>query len=134
MRTEDGRQEVPFALVAPNATDVSVHGDFNFWEPSALSNADGDGVWMTSMFLPPGRYEYAFVSTDAGGGKTLLPMSTSAASEKNAVPFATSQEVTAHDTTHGLGKRTHSRFFSARNQTVQKGRLPRIFSSGGWTI
>ena len=61
VRTEDGRQEVPFALVAPDATDVSVLGDFNLWEPTALSDADGDGVWMTSMFLPPGRYEYAFV-------------------------------------------------------------------------
>jgi len=61
VRTEDGRQEVPFALVAPNATDISVLGDFNLWEPTALSDADGDGVWRTSMFLPPGRYEYAFV-------------------------------------------------------------------------
>jgi len=61
VRTEDGRQEVPFALVAPNATDVSVLGDFNLWEPTALSDPDGDGVWRTSMFLPPGRYEYAFV-------------------------------------------------------------------------
>ena len=61
VRTEDGRQEVAFALVAPNATDVSVLGDFNLWEPTALSDADGDGVWRTSMFLPPGRYEYALV-------------------------------------------------------------------------
>jgi len=60
-RTEDGGQEVPFALVAPNATDVSVLGDFNLWEPTALSEADGDGVWRTSMFLPLGRYEYAFL-------------------------------------------------------------------------
>jgi hypothetical protein len=61
IRTEDGRQEILFALVVPDATDVSVLGDFNLWEATALSDVDGDGVWKTILFLPPGRYEYAFV-------------------------------------------------------------------------
>ena len=61
VRTGDGMQEVPFVWVVLNAAEVSVLGDFNLWEPTALSDVDGDGVWRTSMFLPPGRYEYAFV-------------------------------------------------------------------------
>lgn len=61
VQTEAGRQEVLFALEAPDATNVSVLGDFNLWEPTALSDSDGDGVWRTSMFLLPGRYEYAFL-------------------------------------------------------------------------
>ena len=60
-RTQNGGQEVPFALVSPNAAHVSVLGDFNLWEPTALLDADGDGVWRTSIFLAPGRYAYAFV-------------------------------------------------------------------------
>ncbi len=60
-RAEDGNQEVLFVLPALNATDVSVVGNFNSWEPTPLSDDDGDGIWMASIPLPPGRYEYAFV-------------------------------------------------------------------------
>lgn len=57
----DGWQEVVFVLEALDATSVSVLGDFNLWEPTALSDSDGDGIWKTSLILLPGRYEYAFV-------------------------------------------------------------------------
>jgi hypothetical protein len=60
-RTADGSQEVLFVLPALDATDVSVVGNFNSWEPTALSDDDGDGIWMASIPLSPGRYEYAFV-------------------------------------------------------------------------
>ena len=60
-RTADGTQEVLFVLPALDATDVSVVGNFNSWEPTALSDDDNDGIWMASIPLPPGRYEYAFV-------------------------------------------------------------------------
>ena len=60
-RAADGSQEVLFVLPALNATDVSVVGNFNSWEPTALSDDDNDGIWMASIPLPPGRYEYAFV-------------------------------------------------------------------------
>lgn len=60
-RAEDGIQEVLFVLPALDATDVSVVGNFNAWEPMPLSDADNDGIWMASIPLPPGRYEYAFV-------------------------------------------------------------------------
>ena len=60
-RAADGSHEVLFVLPALDATDVSVVGNFNSWEPTALSDDDNDGIWMASIPLPPGRYEYAFV-------------------------------------------------------------------------
>ncbi len=60
-RAEDGSQEVLFVLPALDATDVSVAGNFNAWEPTPLSDDDNDGIWTASIPLPPGRYEYAFV-------------------------------------------------------------------------
>lgn len=60
-RAEDGGQEVLFVLPALDATDVSVVGNFNAWEPTPLSDDDNDGIWTASIPLPPGRYEYAFV-------------------------------------------------------------------------
>jgi len=60
-RPADGVQEVLFVLPALDANDVSVVGNFNSWEPTALSDDDNDGIWTASIPLPPGRYEYAFV-------------------------------------------------------------------------
>ena len=60
-RDTNGSQEVLFVLPALDATDVAVVGDFNSWEPTALSDDDNDGIWMASIPLAPGRYEYAFV-------------------------------------------------------------------------
>ena len=60
-RAMAGGQEVLFVLPALDATDVSVVGNFNSWEPTALSDDNEDGIWMASIPLPPGRYEYAFV-------------------------------------------------------------------------
>lgn len=60
-RNADGTQEVLFVLPALDATDVSVVGTFNSWEPTSLEDEDSDGIWMASIPLPPGRYEYAFV-------------------------------------------------------------------------
>ncbi|MCD6320789.1 glycogen-binding domain-containing protein [Candidatus Bipolaricaulota bacterium] len=50
-----------FALVAPEAHSVAVLGDFSGWQPIALSDPDGDGVWTLVLKLPPGRYEYAYL-------------------------------------------------------------------------
>ncbi len=58
---EDGNQEVLFVLPALDASDVSVVGNFNSWEPTALEDDDNDGIWTASIPLSPGRYEYAFV-------------------------------------------------------------------------
>lgn len=57
-----GEQDVLFVVPAPlNATSVVVVGDFNNWEATALADEDGDGIWMTTIPLSPGRYEYGFL-------------------------------------------------------------------------
>ena len=53
--------ELLFVLPALNAEQAAVVGNFNSWEPTPLSDADGGGIWTANIALPPGRYEYAFV-------------------------------------------------------------------------
>jgi hypothetical protein len=52
-----------FALVAPGATNVSIVGDFNNWNPSATPlRVTHDGrTWLVEMPLSAGRHVYAFV-------------------------------------------------------------------------
>ncbi len=52
-----------FVLIAPEASAVTVVGDFNDWSVSAtpLERAEGDGVWHVAVPLVTGRYRYAFV-------------------------------------------------------------------------
>lgn len=54
---------VRFSLVAPNATMVSIVGDFNRWNPRALPmRRSPDGrIWEIEVRLPLGRYDYAFM-------------------------------------------------------------------------
>lgn len=54
---------VRFVLVAPDARNVSIVGDFNNWDraTTALTRSGNDGVWTTTVALPPGRHEYAFI-------------------------------------------------------------------------
>lgn len=57
------RATVQFVLAAPGATGVTLVGDFNDWDPSAMPlrpTADG-AVWSVTVPLTPGRHEYAFV-------------------------------------------------------------------------
>jgi hypothetical protein len=60
---EPGRSLVRFVFVAPYASRVSLVGDFNGWNPSAMPmrrSADGR-AWLLDVPLPPGRHVYAFV-------------------------------------------------------------------------
>lgn len=51
-----------FTLQAPEASKVSVAGNFNGWNPgSIVAKKDRKGVWSTKVSLPPGTYEYKFV-------------------------------------------------------------------------
>ncbi len=54
---------VRFVLYAPGATRVSVAGTFNQWNPDAapLVLAGTTGVWTTTLVLPVGQHQYAFV-------------------------------------------------------------------------
>lgn len=54
---------VQFVFVAPHAKTVSIVGDFNDWDRNATHlNRDGqEGLWTTSIPLPHGRHQYAFI-------------------------------------------------------------------------
>jgi hypothetical protein len=53
---------VRFVLVAPGAAHVSVVGDFNQWNATAMPLKKlSDGTWIADVPLGPGRYAYAFV-------------------------------------------------------------------------
>lgn len=55
----DNKQPVTFRFHAPQAGVVQLAGDFTHWEtaPVQLKRED-NGIWSTTVKLPPGRYEY----------------------------------------------------------------------------
>lgn len=58
-----GAPAVRFVFVAPYASRVSLVGDFNGWNPSAMPmRRTRDGrVWLLDVPLSPGRHVYSFV-------------------------------------------------------------------------
>jgi 1,4-alpha-glucan branching enzyme len=60
--TAQGRA-VQFVFMAPEASRVSLVGDFNGWDSSATLMQPGpaDGLWTASVPLGPGRHVYAFI-------------------------------------------------------------------------
>ena len=54
---------VRFVLYAPGARRVAVAGTFNQWDRAAapLTPAGTSGVWTTTLALPVGQHQYAFV-------------------------------------------------------------------------
>ncbi len=47
---------------APEAREVLVAGDFNGWETCSDSlKRSKQGIWTTTLNLPPGSYEYRFL-------------------------------------------------------------------------
>jgi len=61
--TENGLSRTRFAFVAPSASQVSIVGDFNQWNPAAFPlrrSADGR-TWVIEVSLRSGRHVYAFV-------------------------------------------------------------------------
>jgi 1,4-alpha-glucan branching enzyme len=58
--TRRKRQNV--TLEAPTAESVAVTGSFCGWDPIAHPlKRNRDGVWKTTLMLPPGQYEYRFL-------------------------------------------------------------------------
>src|ERR1039457_409653 len=55
-------QEIILTLLAPEAREVKVAGNFNGWRPEAtpLKNT-GAGEWVVRLSLRSGLYEYRFV-------------------------------------------------------------------------
>lgn len=57
---ERGSVRIEFTRVG--ARQVSIAGSFNQWIPDKMPlSTDGQGKWMGSLSLPPGRHEYLFV-------------------------------------------------------------------------
>jgi hypothetical protein len=54
---------VKFVLIAPQASKVSVVGDFNGWDAGAtpMSSRSADGTWTVFVPLQPGLHTYSFV-------------------------------------------------------------------------
>ena len=54
---------VRFVLYAPGAKRVAIAGTFNQWDQTAapLVPAGTSGVWATTLALPVGQHQYAFV-------------------------------------------------------------------------
>lgn len=60
-KAEKPARKVLFEFSAPEASQVSLSGDFNNWDTNANPmKKDKKGVWKTSISLKPGRYEYRF--------------------------------------------------------------------------
>lgn len=51
-----------FALNKPGARSVAIAGTFNDWDPKRTPLRKEANGWRTTLWLPPGRYEYRFVA------------------------------------------------------------------------
>jgi len=63
---------VIFEFSFPHATSVYLVGDFNSWNPVATPLVPNGDLWVTTLDLRPGDYEYKFVVDGkwiAGGKK-----------------------------------------------------------------
>lgn len=59
------KKKVKFGLRADAGSNVFVAGTFNNWDAKSNKMKRGkNGVYTTTMLLPPGRYEYKFVVND----------------------------------------------------------------------
>jgi 1,4-alpha-glucan branching enzyme len=55
-------KKITFKIMAPEANDVFLVGDFNGWNMSSHPlKSSPNGTWNTSIELAPGRYEYRFL-------------------------------------------------------------------------
>ena len=56
------RRKITFSLEAVDAKEVHLIGEFNDWKAGAhpMKN-DGNGIWVKTMLLPEGKFEYKFL-------------------------------------------------------------------------
>jgi hypothetical protein len=58
----DDPREVTFRVSCPDASEVSLIGEFNNWSPEATPmKLSGGGMWSVTVTLPPGTYSYKFL-------------------------------------------------------------------------
>ena len=55
-------QKQTFRFSAPAAMSVLLVGDFTHWQQQPIALQKGaNGVWSTSVDLPPGKHSYRFI-------------------------------------------------------------------------
>lgn len=55
-------REVTFTIDHPDASEVSLIGEFNNWSPGTTPmKLTGSGMWSVTVALPPGTYSYKFL-------------------------------------------------------------------------
>ncbi|MBP5319683.1 MAG: isoamylase early set domain-containing protein [Kiritimatiellae bacterium] len=56
-------QRVTFSVRADVGSTVYLAGDFNDWDPTVkpMTDKKGDGLFTTTVSLPPGDHQYKFV-------------------------------------------------------------------------
>lgn len=57
-----GDGSVEFRFFRPQATRVTVAGDFNDWQTTLPMQPAGEGWWTASLRLPPGDYRFRYVA------------------------------------------------------------------------
>jgi 1,4-alpha-glucan branching enzyme len=56
------QRKVDFLIDAPGASRVILVGDFNKWDTkSQPMKNNGNSLWIDSIMIPPGMYEYKFL-------------------------------------------------------------------------
>ena len=56
------RRRVNFSLEATEAKEIILMGDFNNCNPKKdLMHKDKNGMWVKTVIIPPGKYEYKFL-------------------------------------------------------------------------
>lgn len=65
-RSSNRRRKMRFQVKAEKGSSVFLAGSFNNWDPNAITlKQNGDGLYSTSVSLPPGRHEYKFIINGA---------------------------------------------------------------------
>jgi len=58
-KEKNSEKKVEFIFHAPEAREVCLAGEFNYWNTQSLPmKKDESGVWKTKVKLHAGRYEY----------------------------------------------------------------------------
>lgn len=87
-------QDVSLSVYLPKAKSVGVMGAFNDWDASRSPMTRGaDGNWTITLHLPPGSYEYQYL-TNGGTRMTdpLAPATDSEFGEANSVLTVTPRQ------------------------------------------
>jgi 1,4-alpha-glucan branching enzyme len=61
-KTRSKRIQQLFSFNAPAASSVLLVGDFTHWQKGPITlRKTPDGIWRTTVSLPPGEYHYRFL-------------------------------------------------------------------------